>query len=314
MMGCARSIIESLADGNGCMKCILSVDVEDWFHILDLRTAPGIDQWTALPSRVEANFRRLLDLFSGAGVSATCFFLGWIAKRFPHLVREAQERGHEVASHGLEHRLVYEMTADEFLADAKASREILEDITGNAVHGYRGPGFSVTEATPWFFERLAEAGYRYDSSVFPARRAHGGLATPHLSPYRIHTAAGWLTEFPISVTTIFSKRVCFSGGGYLRLFPLSFIRRMTGRVLSEGRPAVFYIHPREIDPLQPRLPMGLGRKFKTYVNLKTTEAKLRQLLADFEMVSFRDFVAQSGMLPDVHVADSAQVESERIGL
>ena len=155
-------------------QCIFSVDVEDWFHILDVPRAPDVASWSGLPSRVEANFRRLLDLFSAQGRYVTCFFLGWIAERFPHLVREAVARGHEIASHGYAHRLAYRMTRSEFRADALRSRLLLEDISGTPVIGYRAAGFSSTEATPWFFAELSASGYLYDSSVFPARRGHGG--------------------------------------------------------------------------------------------------------------------------------------------
>src|SRR5882724_4831986 len=135
-----------------------------------------MSQWDSLPSRVEVNFRKLLDLFSEKNVKTTCFFLGWVAQKYPDLVREASSLGHEIASHGYSHTLVYKMSPEEFYRDSSRSKQILEDITGRAVEGYRAPGFSVTEKTPWFFEKLADAGYRYDASVFPTRRAHGGLA------------------------------------------------------------------------------------------------------------------------------------------
>ena len=152
---------------------IFSVDVEDWFHILDVPSAPAISEWSALPSRVEKNFFRLLEIFSDHDVRVTCFFLAWIGERFPHLVREAAGRGHEIASHGYAHRLVYEQGREEFYDDVLHARLLLEDIAGTAVTGYRAPGFSTTEQTPWFFDALAEAGYQYDSSVFPAARGPG---------------------------------------------------------------------------------------------------------------------------------------------
>lgn len=272
------------------MQCIFTVDVEDWFHILDVPSTPPLSQWGSLPSRVEKNFMRLMDIFAEKDARVTCFFLGWVAEKFPHLVREAEARGHEIASHGYAHRLVYEMSREEFLADATKSRKLLEDVSGGAVLGYRSSGFSVTEKTPWFFDALMEAGYRYDSSVFPARREHGGLEGASLAPYRLNGGSRELIEFPITVTRIFGRPVCFFGGGYLRLFPYFLIRRMTRRVLAEGRPVVFYVHPREIDPEHPRLPMGWVRGFKSYVNLHTTEEKLRRLMREFEPASFRSFM------------------------
>lgn len=272
---------------------IFSVDVEDWFHVLDVAGAPALSSWHRLPSIVEPDFRRLLDLFDEYHVRVTCFFLGWVAERYPHLVKEAAARGHEVASHGYAHRLVYQSSRQEFFEDATRARRLLEDLAGTPVLGYRSAGFSVTEETQWFFEALAEAGYVYDSSVFPAARGHGGMSEARREPHRIVTPAGNLMEFPITVSTLLGKPLCFFGGGYLRLFPSWLIRRAVRQVLAEGRPVVFYIHPREIDPSHPRIPMPLLRHFKSYVNLRTTEAKLRRILGEFPVTTFRDFLAEA---------------------
>jgi polysaccharide deacetylase family protein (PEP-CTERM system associated) len=276
------------------MPAIFTVDVEDWFHILELPGTPAIKDWDRLPSRVEANFRRFLDLSDAAGVQITCFFLGWVAERFPSLVREAAARGHEVASHGYGHRLVYEQSPGDFFEDAHKARLLLEDILGGPVRGYRGAGFSVTEETPWFFEELVKAGYEYDSSVFPAVRSHGGLRQDRYGPYKIETPSGPLLEFPITVTEVMGRPLCFFGGGYLRLFPYALVRRMTQRVLNEGRPVIFYAHPREIDPDHPRLPMNLKRRFKSYVGLRRMEKKIRRIFQDFPITSFARFRADFG--------------------
>jgi polysaccharide deacetylase family protein (PEP-CTERM system associated) len=272
------------------MKSIFSVDVEDWFHILEAASVPDISEWNSLPSCVERNFRKLLDIFSEKNVRVTCFFLGYVAERYPHLVKEAFDRGHEIASHGYAHRLIYTMTPQAFLEDARKSKDILESITGKSVRGYRAPGFSVTANTPWFFDKILEAGYRYDSSVFPAPRQHGGLDTDHYSPHRI---TGELMEFPITVTKVLGQRCCFFGGGYLRLFPYAVVRRMCHKVLNENRPVIFYVHPREIDPNHPRLNLGLKRTFKSYVNLKTTEPKLRSILDEFPVTTFAEFMVEN---------------------
>ena len=272
------------------MKSIFSIDVEDWFHILDLPSTPGLDEWPSLQSRVERNFIKLLDILSEKEARATCFFLGWVAEKFPHLVKEAQRRGHEVASHGYSHRLVYKLGPAEFLEDAGRTKNILEDITGEPVMGYRSAGFSVTNETPWFFSALMEAGYTYDSSVFPATSSHGGIKSSEFAPYAIGNGATFM-EFPITVARAFGRPICFFGGGYLRLFPYPLIKRMAKKVLAEGRPVIFFVHPREIDPKQPRLPMGALRKFKSYVNLDTTEKKIRNLLDDFEVTTFASFIA-----------------------
>ncbi len=283
----------------GASACIFTVDVEDWFHILDLRTAPDLASWDALPSRVETNFLRMLDLLEEAGARATCFFLGWVARRFPGLVRAAAARGHELASHSYAHRLVYLMTPEEFYRDALQARHVIEDAAGLPVAGYRAPGFSLTERTPWFFEKLAEAGYLYDSSLFPARRNHGGLADAPLGPFRIKTAAGELIEFPISVIPVCGTRLCLFGGGYLRLFPLPLITHMADRVLASGRPLILYVHPREIDSAQPRLPMPPARRFRCYVKLGDTERKLRALLDRHRFVSFLAWMEHAGLTPAV---------------
>jgi polysaccharide deacetylase family protein (PEP-CTERM system associated) len=272
---------------------ILSVDVEDWFHILDVSSAPPMESWAGLPSRVETNFRRLLDLFEERQAHVSCFFLGWIAEHFPHLVREAARRGHEIASHGYAHRLVHRMTRDEFYADALRARKILEDVSGAAVGGFRSAGFSVTEDTPWFFAAVAEAGYQYDSSIFPARHGHGGMRNSRREPYRVEAEGANLVEFPISVADLFGKPMCFFGGGYLRLFPYALIRRMARRVLSEGRPVIYYVHPREIDPAHPRLAMSAIRRFKSYVNLHSTEVKLQRILREFPAVTFREYLVMN---------------------
>ncbi len=280
---------------------IFSVDVEDWFHILDVPSTPPMPEWSSLPSRVERNFTKLLDLFSEYKVQVTCFFLAWIGERFPHLVREAAARGHEVGSHGYSHRLVYQQNRDEFYEDVRHARLLLEDVAGVPVTGYRAPGFSTTEDTPWFFEVLIEAGYQYDSSVFPAPRSHGGMPASRRDPHRIGNGDGIL-ELPITVAELMGKPMCFFGGGYLRVFPYWLIRKKAHEVLAEGRPVIFYIHPRELDPSHPRLPMSRTRTFKTYVNLESAEWKVRRVLQDFPVTTFQNAINESPELVNVHVA------------
>lgn len=277
-------------------RTILSVDVEDWFHILDLPTAPDFGDWERMPSRVERNFRRLLDLFCEAGAHGTCFFLGWVAERYPHLVREAASAGHEIASHGYAHRLIYSMSRQEFRQDALRSKSLLEDISGQVVQGFRAPGFSVTPGVPWFFDELQNTGYRYDSSIFPARRQHGGwVGAARVA--QVVPGTG-LVEFPVTVVQFGGRPWCLFGGGYLRAFPAWLVARGAEKVLREGRPVIIYVHPREVDPEQPRLPMRLTRRLKSYVNLATTEPKLKYLLGQFEVKTFRDFLtADFGLVP-----------------
>jgi len=272
------------------MKAVASVftiDVEDWFHVLDLSDGPSVESWDTLPSRVERNFLELLDLIEEHGVSSTCFFLGWVAKRFPQLVRQAAARGHEIASHGFQHELVYKLTPYQFRQDAIRARKTIEDVVGSSVCGFRAPGFSVTADTPWFFDELADAGYRYDSSVFPARRGHGGLPGATLGPCSYPTRSGRdIFEFPISLTGISGVRTCLVGGGYMRLAPWPLIRFGANKVLAENRPVVFYVHPREIDVDCPRLRMSRVRAFKSYVNLHSTPAKIASICREFSPTSF----------------------------
>ncbi len=292
------------------VQTILSIDVEDWFHILELSHAPDLSQWEALPSRVERNFHHLMDLLARHGVNATCFFLGWVAERFPNLVREAAARGHEVASHGYSHTLCHTMTPQAFLEDVRKARQITENALAAPVCGYRAPGFSVTDTNPWFFEKLAQAGFLYDSSVFPTPRAHGGMRGGRLDPYEIDTPYGKLVELPVSVASVIGKPMCFFGGGYLRLFPYPLIRTMARRVLAEGRPLIIYVHPREIDPDHPRLSMSRVRRFKSYVNLATTEPKLSRIMEEFRPITFRQYLSETGRL-SVSPRGSSASELER---
>jgi polysaccharide deacetylase family protein (PEP-CTERM system associated) len=295
------SVSAELAIRRGAVKSIFSIDVEDWFHILDVPGTPDLEEWDSLPSLVEKNFHKLLDLFAEKNVRVTCFFLGWVAKKFPQLVREAAARGHEIASHGFAHRLVYTMTPNEFMQDLVLSKGILESMLGKPILGYRTSGFSVTDKTPWFFEKIVQAGYLYDSSVFPGPRQHGGMKSDKLGPYYIGTDSGRLLEFPITVTKVGGRPLCFFGGGYLRLAPYPVIRNMARKVLGEKRPVIFYIHPREIDPNHPRLSMSAARRFKSYVNLRTTEEKIRRLVTDFPVTTFEDFIQHNNQAENENV-------------
>jgi polysaccharide deacetylase family protein (PEP-CTERM system associated) len=271
---------------------IFSVDVEDWFNLSGTGCEPPPADWDGLESRVERNFRKLLEMFAASGRQVTCFFVGYFAERFPYLVREAAELGHEIASHSYYHRLAYDLSPKEFYEDVLRTRKVLEDLSGQAVQGFRAPAFSVTARTPWFFEKLVEAGYRYDSSVFPAPHQTGGLSTSTLGPYVQACESGKLVEFPITAVRVFGKLMCFFGGGYLRLFPYALVRSMGARAMKEDRPVIFYVHPREIDPSQPRLPLSAKRRFTSYVNLRSTEAKIERILRDFPVTSFRNYLAE----------------------
>jgi polysaccharide deacetylase family protein (PEP-CTERM system associated) len=270
---------------------IFSIDVEDWFHIHGVPSAGGMKDWSALESRVERNFKKLLDLLDDRNAKATCFILGWVAEHHPNVVREAQRRGHEVASHGYGHQLVAHQTRAEFAADIRKSKNLLEQLAGVAVQGYRAPGFSITKDSYWAFDELVQAGFRYDSSIFPAGRDNGGITGAVKEPHQLETPSGKIWEFPISVARFFGKDLCFFGGGYLRLFPYSLIREMSEQVSRSGLPVIYYIHPREIDLSHPRMEVGPLKRFKSYVNLGTTESKLKGILRDRTVMPFSDWLA-----------------------
>jgi len=260
----------------------LTIDLEEWFHILDAAEAPQPEAWDGLEARVEHNTERFLALLADAGVRATFFTLGWVAERYPELVGRVAAAGHEIACHGFRHELVYEIGRERFREDTHRAVETIEAVAGRKVVGYRAAGFSIVPGCEWAFECLAAEGIRYDSSLFPAARGHGGWPGARRLPHDLELADGTtLREFPISVLQIAGRSLAFCGGGYFRLFPYPFIRWGVGRLNRRGEPAMVYLHPREIDPGQPRLPLPAVRRFKSYVNLATTEAKARRLLRDF---------------------------------
>jgi polysaccharide deacetylase family protein (PEP-CTERM system associated) len=273
---------------------VFSVDVEDWFHILDVPSAPKLDRWNELESRVEKSTHTLLDLFDRKNVKSTLFVLGWVAERFPELVKECARRGHEIASHGYAHELVFEIGQKRFEEDIKRGKGVLEGIAGQEVLGYRAPGFSLTADTPWFYESLVKAGFKYDSSLFPADRNHGGIANAEAMPHHVETESGSIMEFPISMASVLGKPMYFFGGGYLRFFPYQLIRSKARQVLRENRPVVYYLHPREVDPEHPKLPMSMKRRFMSYVNISTTIPKMERLFDEFEMKTFGELMLNYG--------------------
>ncbi|HNX00250.1 MAG TPA: polysaccharide deacetylase family protein [Candidatus Cloacimonadota bacterium] len=277
------------------IKNIFSIDVEEYYHVIDDFVVPTPEKWDALPSRVENNFHELLDLLDKWNTKATCFFLGYVAQKHPDLVKEAHDRGHEIASHGMYHELVTSLTRERFLNDIQSSKKLLEDLIGHPVVGYRAPAFSVLNENKTFFPDLAQSGYRFDSSIFPAKRDFGGYTTDNLAPFQIKTEFGTVTEFPITVVNLFHKRLCVFGGGFLRLFPMPMIDVLSKKVNKENRPVVYYIHPREIDPDHPRMNLTRMRYFKSYVNLKTTYPKLNAILKTKNCGTFTMYMNDKGL-------------------
>lgn len=261
---------------------VFSVDVEEHFQVAALSGQVAKYQWDDHPSRVEANTRRCLDLLAAESAHGTFFVLGWVGRRHPALVRRIAEAGHEVASHGMEHDRVEALGPERFARDVSDARRLLEDACGAAVVGYRAPSFSMRPGMDWAYRALVEAGYRYSSSVYPVRHDHYGDPGAPRRAYR-PLADAELVELPLSTARVGGRNLPASGGGYFRFLPYAVSRtllRMAGR---DGRQAgIFYMHPWEIDPAQPRVG-GLPprSRFRHYVNLHRTESRLRALLRDF---------------------------------
>jgi polysaccharide deacetylase family protein (PEP-CTERM system associated) len=259
----------------------LTVDVEDYFQVSAMAPHIARDSWDAQPCRVERNVQRLLALFAQHQAHATFFTLGWIAERYPQLVRDIVAGGHELASHGYGHLRASEQSPADFTHDVRRAKALLEDIGGQAVRGYRAPSFSIGHGNPWAFDVLLEAGYRYSSSVYPVQHDHYGMPDAPRFPY---SARPGLTEIPITTTRMMGRNLPAGGGGYFRLAPYKLSRWALRRVNAvDRRPAIFYMHPWEIDPGQPRVAgTNLKTRFRHYVNLSRTEARLGRLLSDFK--------------------------------
>ncbi|MBS0593589.1 MAG: DUF3473 domain-containing protein [Proteobacteria bacterium] len=259
----------------------LTIDVEDYFQVSAF--APYIDRagWDARECRVERNVDRILALLDEHGATATFFVLGWVAERYPQLVRRIAAQGHEVASHGYGHERASDLAPPDFDADVRRAKGVLEDLSGTAVAGYRAPSFSIGPGNWWAFDALAASGHRYSSSIYPIRHDHYGMPD---APRFAHPVADGLIEIPITTLRMLDRNLPSSGGGYFRLLPYAVSRWMLRRVNTVDRqPAVFYFHPWEIDPGQPRID-GIDAKtrFRHYLNLERTEGRLRSLLRDFE--------------------------------
>ena len=259
------------------MRHALSVDVEDWFQVGAFEKVIDKGEWDSLETRVERNTDAVLALFGETRVKATFFTLGWVAKRHPQLIRRIAEAGHEVASHGWDHQRVFTMDAPMFRADLARARQVLEDASGQAVTGYRAPSFSIDQRTPWAHVELAEAGYTYSSSVAPLKHDHYGW--PDAPRYAFKPLADSdLIELPVTVADLAGRRMA-TGGGFFRLLPAALMNFAVGQVSSEGQPAVFYFHPWEIDPGQPRVRNApLRSKLRHYSRLGAMAGKVRGLI------------------------------------
>lgn len=261
----------------------LSFDIEDWFHMVAIDAVADTAKWPELPSLVERYTDQILETVAAAGVRATFFMLGWVAERHPQITPKIAAAGHEVACHSFWHRRVDQMTPSEFRDDTRRTMELLEQQAGQPVIGYRAPSFSITPGAEWAMDVLLELGFKYDASLFPAPRGHGGYpcqqqvhdftATPSGKPIR---------ELPMSILKWGRWKLAFSGGGYLRLLPEWLIRRGFDAFEQANTPVVVYLHPRDFAPDCPRVPMPPHRRFKSYVGLGTTQRKLEMLLNNYK--------------------------------
>lgn len=255
-------------------------DVEDYFQVSALAQHFPREGWDAVPCRVERNVDRILALLDGHGARGTFFTLGWIAERFPQLIRRIADNGHEVASHGYGHERASAMTPEAFTADIRLAKAVLEDITGQGVSGYRAPSFSIGTNNLWAHDCIAEAGYAYSSSVYPVKHDHYGIPGAPRFPWRLESG---LMEVPVTTLRAFGRNWPAGGGGFFRLLPYLVSRWQIARVnAADKRPAIFYFHPWEIDPEQPRVREATAKtRFRHYINLERTESRLDRLLSDF---------------------------------
>ena len=272
----------------------LSVDVEDWFQVLNMAHRIDRSQWESFELRCVDSTRRLLDLFARRGAKATFFCLGWIAERAPQLIAEIAAAGHEIGSHGYDHRLLHDLGRDGFRRELEQTNRILEGITGRSPTSFRACTWSVTAKTPWALDELHAAGFTIDSSIYPVSHPDYGVRSAPCSPYRVEAEGRQLLEFPPLCLEAMGRRIPVGGGGYLRLFPLALLRRGLRQQEARGFPGCIYLHPWEVDPDQPRQPLGGLRGFRHYVNLGKTLAKLDRLLGDFRFTTVSGALGQFG--------------------
>jgi polysaccharide deacetylase family protein (PEP-CTERM system associated) len=263
------------------VKNALSFDVEEYFQVSNFAAIAPVERWGEWTSRLDVGLDRILALLEELRLHATFFVLGWNAERRPDVVRRLASLGHEIASHGMSHRLVYEIGPAAFREEVRRSKALLEDLTGRAVLGYRAPSFSITRESLFALDVLVEEGYRYDSSIFPVRHHRYGIPDAPRRPHRAGPGLA-LWEFPPLTVRFAGANVPLAGGGYLRLLPAALVIAGIRRANREGIPAMTYLHPWEFDPGQPRLPAGALTRFRHYVNLSRTESKLRRILASGE--------------------------------
>jgi polysaccharide deacetylase family protein (PEP-CTERM system associated) len=273
------------------LKHFFTVDVEEYFQVNAFEDVVSRDAWPTFPSRVTQNVDRVLEHLARHDARGTFFILGWVAKRHPRVVTRIANAGHEIASHGWWHRKVTTQTVSEFREDVRTTKALLEDIGGAPVRGYRAPSFSIVPGREWAFDVLIEEGYAYDSSIFPVNRTDYGYPGATPIAHVIERPSGRICEFPLATMLWNGVRIPAAGGGYFRHFPYNIIRRAFREHAEQQLPAVFYIHPWELDPEQPRLPVSLLTRMRHYGGLRATGERLERLLAEFRFTALADGLA-----------------------
>jgi polysaccharide deacetylase family protein (PEP-CTERM system associated) len=265
-----------------------SVDVEDYFHVEAFRGIIDRSSWDDYEPRAETNTLRLLDMLGEHSARATFFTLGWVAERNPGLIAEIHDRGHELAVHSYDHTMITKQTPQEFRSDLRRSKEIIEDIISEPVVGFRAPTYSIVEETMWALEILGEEGFLYDSSIFPIAHDRYGIPNAERFPFLAGDLDKPIVEFPISTIRLFGRNMPFVGGGYMRLLPMAYVRWGMRKMVEEGRSAVVYIHPWEIDPDQPVQDIGKLARLRHYGGLARMESRVRNLMEAHRFTTMRD--------------------------
>jgi len=281
------------------VKNAFTVDVEDYFQVEGFANAIDRNSWDGFRTRVRGNTSLLLEMLDERKVRATFFVLGWVARKHPEIVRQIAAAGHEVASHGMSHRLIYTQAPDEFRRETRDAKALLEDLAQRPVTGYRAATYSITRRSLWALDVLCEEGFRYDSSIFPMRHDRYGIPDAEQRPHVLTTPGGArLVEFPISVLHYGGAKIPVAGGGYFRLFPYGLTRWALRKLNAQQQEFVFYIHPWEVDPDQPRVEgAGALSRFRHYLNLDRCAERLGRLLGDFEFDTMHSVLAQRNLLP-----------------
>ncbi len=275
------------------MMNALSIDLEEWFAVSNFEGVIRREDWAELESRIEDSTERILALLEQRRTRATFFILGWVAERHPDLVRQIFSKGHEIASHGYGHQLVYNLSPDQFRADLNRSMELLRGITGVSPAGYRAPSFSLRRDMTWAWKIMAESGLRYDSSIFPVVHDRYGEPDAPRFPFKIQTGGEGIMEFPLSTIRLFGANVPVAGGGYLRLFPYGITSWAIRRINREGHPAVVFLHPWELDPDQPRPAVPRLRLVRHRIGMRSMERKLDRLIQDFQFAPLREVLGMA---------------------